>query len=182
MDWVFDNFQFAFAFLAAFLWWLNKRREEKAGGEEGAPPPLVMDDASFEDEERARRIQEEIRRKIAERRGQPPVAPSPLAPSPMLMREPQVPQERHVEPYFDAGAAVIEQQRRMEEQMRSIEESRRKAAAIRARAAAVSVHAKRTPAPRAVSSRLIGDLQGAANLRRAIVLREILGPPKGLQA
>ncbi len=179
MDWILENFHFAIAFLAAFLWWLNKRREGKASAEEG-PPPLVMSGPDLDDDDRSRRIQEEIRRKIGERRGQPP-AGSP-ATAPMLLPEQQRPQAQPLELFQDPGPSVLEHHRLMDLQLREIEESSRKAAAIRARAAAVSVHAKRTPAPRAVSSRLIDDLRGAGNLRRAIVLREILGPPKGLQS
>ena len=67
-----------------------------------------------------------------------------------------------------------------EEQMRELEAARkaaqRKAAAVAAQAVAF--------APAATTERrgdLLADLRGAGNLRRAIVLREVLGPPVGLR-
>jgi len=175
MDWILDNIQFVIAFIAAFVWWLNKRREQGAAADEEAPPPMMMGDPDHDEAERARRIQEEIRRKIAERRTLPPVAPPP-----MLMRE-REPREGYSESIFDPRAAVLEQQRQLDGQLRMIEETRRKADAIRAQVTAVPTRASVPARPRATPSRLIGDLRGAASLRRAIVLREILGPPKGLQ-
>ena len=87
IEWVFDHLQLVLAVAAAFAWWLNQRRRERAGlpadyDEDGVPdtmrrtvgtPPPVHTD----EQERTRRIQEEIRRKIAQRRASTPAAPEP---------------------------------------------------------------------------------------------------------
>src|SRR5258707_706236 len=93
MDWILNHLQLCIAVAGAIAYWINQQRAAAAGRSEQkdltaqARPPA-------EDLERTRRIQEEIRRKIAERRGgaQPPVmAPAttnrPLA-SPVLAPRP----------------------------------------------------------------------------------------------
>jgi hypothetical protein len=183
MDWILDNIQFVIAFVAAFAWWLNKRRESAASeDEEEAPPPMAMDESPAEDDARARRIQEEIRRKIAERRTLPPVAPPPVI-LPEWTRTEPVPVERpmRVEPHFDPAAMVLEQQRRLEEQLRMVEESRRAAEALRAQVPVLKVIRSVSAAGRRVRpSSLIAGLHDVSEVRRAIIMREILGPPKGL--
>jgi hypothetical protein len=129
------------------LW--NKQRQAAArargeGRPAGRPDPL--------EEERTRRVQEEIRRKIADRnaweearRAEPPQPgeaapveaepePEPAAEAPRPVPAPQVPPER-----WD-------------------------------------------PPPAAAPPRdWLGDLRETQGARRAIILREILGPPVGLR-
>jgi hypothetical protein len=85
MTWISENIFVVLAIAGAIATWLNQRRRAKQGlppvDEDGQPlPGNRPTQASFEetdDAERTRRIQEEIRRKIAERRGEsgPPAAP-----------------------------------------------------------------------------------------------------------
>jgi hypothetical protein len=86
MQWVFDNIQIVIIVAAVIASWLNGMRKTPGGGpapgrpldEDGDPaaPPADADDLT-------RRIQEEIRRKIAERRGETaPDAPPPFQPEP----------------------------------------------------------------------------------------------------
>jgi hypothetical protein len=86
MQWVFDNIQIIIIVAAVIASWLNGMRKTPSGGpapgrpfdEDGEPaaPPADADDLT-------RRIQEEIRRKIAERRGETaPDAPPPFQPEP----------------------------------------------------------------------------------------------------
>jgi hypothetical protein len=88
MRWVLDNIQVVIVIAGAIAAWLTKRQRDKQGlppvDEDGNPiPQNHPKQASFEetdDAERTQRIQEEIRRKIAERRGEsgPSSAPRPL--------------------------------------------------------------------------------------------------------
>jgi hypothetical protein len=87
MRWVLDNIQVVIVIAGAIAAWLTKRQRDKQGlppvDEDGHPIPQNRPkQASFEatdDAERTRRIQEEIRRKIAERRSEsgPPAIPRP---------------------------------------------------------------------------------------------------------
>jgi hypothetical protein len=87
MRWILENIQVVIVIAGAIAYWLNQRQRIKQGlppvDEDGHPiPQNHPKQASFEetgDAERTRRIQEEIRRKIAERRSEsgPPAAPLP---------------------------------------------------------------------------------------------------------
>jgi hypothetical protein len=87
MRWIFENIQVVIVIAGAIAYWLNQRQRAKQGlppvDEDGNPiPQNHPKQASFEetdDAERTRRIQDEIRRKIAERRGEsgPSSAPQP---------------------------------------------------------------------------------------------------------
>jgi hypothetical protein len=184
MDWIFDNFQFVIAIAAAFAWWLNKRRESTAEEDEGeAPPPLAPHGHDAEAEARARRIQEEIRRKIAERRTLPPVATPPIE-IPQWQRSEHVPEPPPlvVEQRYDPAAAVLEQQRLLTERLRAVDAARQKAAAIRVGAPRVNLPATVTAvAQNAKATSLAASLRNLPEVRRAILMREILGTPKGLQ-
>lgn len=203
MEWIFDHLQIVIAVAAAIAYWLNQRRQAQMGeGEEDGrtESPLRDFNADPEEAERTRRIQEEIRRKIAERAGGGPIQvpppatePPPLfrtetsAPRPVASPLPQREFGRQVEstpmtqppPFQATAAAILERQRQLEEQMRQLEVDRK---AARRKAAAVAAQAA-TVVPTATTERggLLADLRGADNLRRAIVLREVLGPPVGLR-
>ena len=70
MDWVFDHLQILFLVAIAVVAILQRLKKTVAG--EGAPRPASATPA---EEERTRRIQEEIRRRIMERRGLAPLPP-----------------------------------------------------------------------------------------------------------
>lgn len=132
--------------------------------------------------ERTRRIQEEIRRKIAERRGTI-VAPEE-APVGAHMEPPEIIEQPPVEPaYATRSAAVLERQQQLADQMRALELAR---ATEARRASAVSVAVKTASESRGgmlASARvdLLADLREPSSLRRAFVLREVLGTPVGLR-
>lgn len=190
MDWILDHLQIIIAVAAAVAYWLNQRRQGQMGeGEEDDRTESPMRDfnADPEEAERTRRIQDEIRRKIAERAGGGPVSVPPPAvePPPLFRTETVVPQRevsRPAEPppFQATAAAILERQRQLEEQMRELAAARK---AAQRKAAAVAAQASAS-APAASAHRggsLLADLHGAHNLRRAIVLREVLGPPVGLR-
>lgn len=201
MDWIFDHLQLIIAVAAAIAYWLNQRRQAQADdGEESATGPMRRDfNADPEEAERTRRIQEEIRRKIAERAGGgpiqvPPPAPEPpplfrtetSAPRPVAAPLPQREFTRQAEPapvaqpspFQASAAAILERQRQLEEQMRELEVARK---AAQRKATAVALQSGVQPAAVERDGGLLADLRGARNLRRAIVLREVLGPPVGLR-
>lgn len=184
MDWLFDNIQFVIAFAAAFAWWLNKRREDAAGEDEDAPLSPELQDSAMEEEARARRIQEEIRRKIAERTASPPMAPPPVMEPEWVRTEPEtvVPPPLVVEQRYDPDAAILEQQRQLQERLRLVEETRRKTAALQTQISQPRMSRTVTAiASRFTPGSLAANLRSRSEVRRAIVMREILGPPKGLQ-
>ncbi len=151
MDWISEHLlQIIIAIAAAVAAYINNRNKEKNGEPadfdgDGTPDnrpgqfePSKMD---MEEADRTRRIQEEIRRKIAERQaGQSPVPPL-VAPRPVAEPVPEVVQrrfEKTEEPappplprklsagaQADRDAEVLERQRALEEQMRLLEARRR---------------------------------------------------------
>jgi len=164
-------------------------------------------------ERRTREVQEQIRRQIAERRGQSPGAPpapvlEPERPAPPRARPEttQMPEplggplgrmledfQRRTQPLPSAPPPVLaeqrnigaelERQQQLADQLRSLAESRvlaqRRAANT---SAAEQATAEAEPAQRtAARGRLLGDLRDPQALKRAFVMREVLGPPVGLR-
>ena len=170
MDWIIDNLQLVIVVATVIAVWLNNRRRENQGeaadyDEDGVPDnrfpsqsenrPFAGGEAEMEQAERVRRIQEEIRRKIAERRGQvpPPAMPMPAsrtenyetpppmpapsgvprrtdfpqAPTPPSMPPPPLPTAREVVFVPDETQAALERQRRLADEMEALEERRREA-------------------------------------------------------
>ncbi len=160
--------------------------------------------------EEARR-NEEIRRRIAERRAgraeplpeparsePPPVVVErdptaiPELPEPLRRMLTQLEKRREPEPTFapppppvlpDRSRAELERQYRLAEEMKALEEARavakRRAAQL---AAAQAEVASSKGALRSVArGRLLEDLKDPQSLRRAVVLREVLGTPVGLR-
>ena len=223
MEWIFDNLQLIIVVAGVIAYWFNQRAREKAGqdadydqdgvpdvrgrplgGGDGHPaPPLSRQAGDIDQEERARRIREEIMRKIAERRGQaaPPLPEPPrLDPFQPVFREEENPAPvRRVETQpappplppplvGDFDQAALERQRRLAEEFERLEEQR--AAARRAAQQARHVdpwdQPKLSGAAPAGGANLGGrsiaaDLRDPRALRRAFLLREILSPPAALR-
>lgn len=196
MDWIFDHLQILIAAGAGVAYWLNQRneaREAREAEQQSREKELTTDeyDAS-EDEARARKIREEIRRKIAERQqGSRPVV-KPVDTPPPLFDKPF--QETPVEDTYGhdewrdepppvvvgpsaADRAVLERQRVLQNRMKELE-------ATRAKTKQSTIMVTRRRASRAPSKEkrsLRDDLSETGSLRRAIVLREVLGPPVSLR-
>jgi hypothetical protein len=196
MKWAIEHLQIIIAVAAAIAYWLNQRRQAKA--EDQPASPRQASDAE-EHAERTRRVQEEIRRKIAERRGEilPPSTSVPAAPRerrPKLLPPLNVPPlepfggPRHrrpeppTPPVDDAAErAALERQARLAEQLRALEAARQ---AEQRRAAEIAVRRAQPVAaagPRDARADWRDKLRDPGELRRAIVLREILGQPVGLR-
>jgi hypothetical protein len=190
MDWILSHLQAVIAIAAAVAYWLNQQR--KAGLPEDVEP---QQEKSFEDPglaERTRRIREEIQRKIEQRsRGytteQPALMRSEPAEPPPLVRE-VVARQSDAPPRSRAAATRAENQRAAEilehqsllvEQLRQAQEM--KMVALRRARFEGEVTDKEEAAKVAVRLALGDDLRDPAALRRAFVLREILGPPVALR-
>lgn len=213
MDWIWDNLQLILIVAGSIAVWINSKRREQSGepadyDQDGLPDnrkPFRPDARSLtptspregqdpEQDDRVRRIQDEIRRKIAERRGQ---AAPPTMPAPAFEREqpvfredtfappPPVPSEREVVTAYDEEAA-LERQRQMADQMAELElrrrETRRAAQAL-AGTGAPAVTSRLAAAGLAPTSvrGLVMELRDPQALRRAMVLREILNAPVALR-
>ncbi|MFA5056647.1 MAG: hypothetical protein WC485_00915 [Opitutaceae bacterium] len=178
MEWILDHVQVLFAIaiaVVAILQKLKRSRAEEATGEAPAVDP--------QEAERTRRIQEEIRRRIMERRGLAPAAPAPPemeeipAPPPMMEEvrpyvvEPPLPFLEM--PAAPDRAAELARQQQMLQQLRELESARSMLPA-----AAVAPGGSPASAP---ANWLHAELRQPSGLRRAVILREILGPPVGLQ-
>lgn len=214
MDWIFDNIQIVLAIAGAIAYWLNARRKDAAGEEadydgDGKPDNVPGGGRAMRDHEQAmehaentRRIQEEIRRKIAERQsGEAPHAPMPppLSPPPMPPAAPVFRREEPERGWLDReveerraaaereSAAVLERQRGLAAQLAALQS--RKDETVRAASsvweAQPSISAMSTASVGGGRVRddvgLLSELRNTRSLRRAIILREVLGTPAGLR-
>jgi hypothetical protein len=174
----------------AGILWLVQTLKKK-----GAQPRAAEPDA--DEAERTRRVQAEVQRKIAERRAgraAPPVAPAryegPL-PSPVAAPRPvaqpswrerparQVPiQIDEPAPAAEEAeeaeeAAALARQQRLAEQLRALNEANRAAQTRQSAAITASV----APAADLPAGGWLAELRQPQGVRRAVLLREILGPP-----
>ncbi|HEY0968736.1 MAG TPA: hypothetical protein VGD88_15195 [Opitutaceae bacterium] len=199
MDLILDNLQLILVIAGSIAYWLNQRKREQRGeaadyDEDGIPenrPTVAPNADAMEEEQRTRRIQEEIRRKIQERRagGAPaaPVEPPPLREEAPAYEAPveepswreQAPRAPQPPPLDDG---VLARQRALQEQLQALAERRAALEAARSRASApVLAAATATHARPSKSAALLRDLRDPESTRRAIVLREVLGPPVALR-
>lgn len=201
MKWVLEHLQIIIAVAAAIAYWLNQRRQAAAEDEPPASPREMSDQT--EQAERTRRVQDEIRRKIAERRGGavPPPVTATAAPRerlPKMIPPLQVPPlepfggpvRRRIFPAHPpvivadeaAEKAALARQARLAEQMRVLEAERQ---AEHRRAQEIAERHRQEAEPVVAPAFPLGNLRDQVRdpreLRRAIVLREILGAPVGLR-
>jgi hypothetical protein len=182
---------------------LGRGARGPATGEE-APAGKEFEFEDIELAERTRKIREEIRRKIEERRGQhlrpaeplperPPLAPeerSPEATRPPVMGLPELireilPPPAATEPPADYRSETLreaeeaERQAALREQLQEAELM--KAAAQRRMAFEEEIADKQETLRAQTRTVVLDDLRDPAALRRAFVLREVLGPPVALR-
>ena len=225
MDWIFDNLQIVLAIAGAIAYWLNARSKDKAGEEadydgDGQPDnvpgggrAMREHEQEMEQAEHTRRIQEEIRRKIAERQGggaapqapmpppmppplSPPLSPPPMPPAAPVFRREEPERgwlDREVEERRAAAEreseAVLERQRGLAAQLAALQS--RKDETTRAASSVWAASPVMSPSVASLgqgaSSRvrddvgLLSELRNTRSLRRAIILREVLGTPVGLK-
>jgi hypothetical protein len=211
MNWISEHLQLILAIAGAFAYWLNQRREAAAAKEEEAknPTPASMAEAEVEDSYRAEQVREEIRRKIAERRGGAPI-PEPAferneppvfeekrfqlppigrtlepidtfgGPSRPLVRRAE--SVRPIEPPVIVASETLEASLQRQEQLATkLRELTEQRAMVARKAAAVAVTDAAAVESAREGTELRHDLRDARSLRRAMVLREVLGTPVGLR-
>jgi hypothetical protein len=196
IQWLLDN-AWTVIIVGTVLAQLFQAIMKKKGGEE-APPSAEEQPREYEFEdpelaERTRKIREEIQRKITQRqRGgveqDAEQAPAPAAyepEAPPLIRE-VVAQQRPAMtaaagPRLDTQrqAEILEQQAAWAEKLQEVQ--RMKASALK-RTEFEAATADHSQAGRTVSrAGVLDDLHSPAALRRAFILREVLGPPVALR-
>ncbi len=162
MDWIIEHLQVVVVIAVVFASWLKQRLDAKAAEREQNLPPWEMLDQEY-DFGPAENWQQPM----------PSVAP-PLDSQipPPLVR--QVMDDRE-------NAAQLKRQHDLQERLRQIRETKTTttggAAATRTRVAAAQSHAK--PILAAKTS-IRETLRNPEETRRAVIMREILGPPPGL--
>ncbi|MBM3854190.1 MAG: hypothetical protein FJ399_13705 [Verrucomicrobia bacterium] len=211
VEWLLDRLPvviFVVIFIVQVVRSMMRTRQEEQPADKAKPNVL-------EEERRIKEIQEQVRRRIAERRGDaPPAEPPPIvrretAPAPVPSPETtQMPEpfggplrrvleeiERQTKPeptppplpprtvMVENRAAEWERQQELAEEMRAIEEARaaakrRQARAAEAWAGEIGSEAK---VQTAGDTPVLGDWRNPQDLRRAVVLREVLGTPVGLR-
>lgn len=205
MRWFLEHIQVVIAVAGIIAWWVNQRRREKEGQSadyDGDGIPERNPGAEPYDDDQARRVREDIRRKIAERRGlaTPPALapePAPVVPMPASREEAPPPVfqdplqdmlkelQRRLAPAMEPAApppepeidrAALERQREIEARYRELEAKR---ARTLAQAEAIRIERPSTPASHAAG--WLAELRDAKNIRHAIIARELLGPPAGLR-
>ncbi len=190
MNWVLENLRLIILIGGAIAYWMNQRRKARDEAELAktlsAPGPKTQmnDDAA-----RTRRIQEEIRKKILERAGgSVKSAPTPPAmPPPLRSESEQSPPVRETykessreETEVAADMAMLERQQQLAAKLRELQAQRRehdRPAEVFAEKTALAMAASGT----AVRGSILADLRNPTSIRRAIVLREVLGTPVGMR-
>ncbi len=184
MDWLLQHLQLLIAGAGGVAWWLNQRKQRDDAAKPAPSKESRQDDPDFA--ERTRRIREEIQRKIEERtRGessststrQKQSRPSPtvVAPQwseaepPPLARIGMTPDEA------ERSTEMLAKQAALAEQLRQAVEI--KTAALRGLQNGNEI----SSASHLVRTAVIDDLKDVAALRRAFILREIIGPPVALR-
>lgn len=194
IQWLLDN-PVVVVIIGGVLLQLFQAITKKKGADESAPgQPEQTKEFEFEDPElaeRTRKIREEIQRKIAQRqRGgtEQDTVPAPEyaevgsdAPPPLIREVSQPPPLARSGSRMDAQrqAEILEQQAAWQEKL--IEAKRMKESASK-RTEFEEATADHSAAKRAATrTTVVGDLRSPEALRRAFILREVLGPPVALR-
>ena len=195
MDWLFDNLG-KFAPIVVFLIYMLSSLRGRGTDQEEAQDPQAA--------ERARKIQEDIRRKILERQGESrePSGRPPQQQPPLVYEEEESPQLREPprrteqaprpEPAVRQRVEVLETEvggfelRRREVEAK-LEESKRMRAAAKEKTANIwkgkpTLSARPQPiASGQISDRIKQSLGDRPSLKTAIVLKEVLDVPLGMR-
>jgi hypothetical protein len=194
LQWLVDN-AWTVVIIGGVLAQMLQAVMKKKAGEDGSVQGEQPKEYEFEDPElaeRTRRIREEIQRRIAQRQQQggaeaaadaPPML-DPGGTPPSLIREvvvtvPPVPARTSARFDTQRQAEILEQQAALEEKLR---DAKRMKEAVAKRTEFEEATADHTTARRtATRASVVDDLRSPMALRRAFILREVLGPPVALR-
>lgn len=185
-NWVFENLRVFVIIVATIIYLIKKAAAQKTDQPEKPPERrLPLETQAGDDPDLSRRIREEMIRKINERRtgaGQrpaPPLVALRPAAQPIFQRaEPRAVQNEPPTVTVRIDETELERQRQIAEQRRLIELRR---AELAKREELAARNDQKNTLPAATAADLIGDLRDPRRVRRALVLREVLGPPVGLR-
>jgi hypothetical protein len=160
MKFILDNPAILLVLVALAARFLRRRSAASRAESAGAPAPGGRED------ERTRRVREEVQRRIAERRMEaaPPPVAARAAPVSVPPARPPAPA-----PVSDIEE-VLAEQRKLAEEVQALDRAR--PVFSRAPVAAAAAVQAREPG--------LPGLGSPQTARQAIVLREVLGPPRGL--
>ena len=208
MNWILEHLQVLIGAAAAIAYLLNRSRASSQ--EQPKQPRRGLREASDDQEqaERTRRVQDEIRRKIAERRAEASGSGQPRAPRdlvPPVMRPANLPpidpfggpmrrvvrkieeaaaklEERVDDPEASARAAELARQAKLAERLRELERARVAEERRRTEILAARRQLDSVSQPtRVAAGEIHRALRDPRELRRAFILREILNRPVGLR-
>jgi type IV secretory pathway VirB10-like protein len=167
MDWISEHLQIVGAIVVAAAYWLNQAREAKAAEKERqrrAAEGLPEEEEEFEFEE------EEIEAEVMGRRAVPPplvqVKPPALPGPPVLTQN---------------NSTELQRQEQLMDRLRQVRAERSASPASGAAATQRKVAAKGKGVASAVPIGLKARLRDRGEVRRAMVLKEILGKPVGFE-
>lgn len=190
LQWILDN-AFAVVIVGGVLLQLLQALTKKKGGPDAPAADESAREYEFDDPElaeRTRKIREEIQRKIEQRtRGHAeapapgpvaePAAPPPIIREVTVTRAPA--QASSARGDTQRQAEILEEQATLMERLREAEVMK---AAVQKRLEFEAATSDPTPAKRAeVRLSVMDDLRSPQALRRAFILREVLGPPVALR-
>jgi hypothetical protein len=209
IDWILAHFVQVATVVFVIISIFKSIKKPDAEGSPGPQSPQQRGSLQGEDDEqrRVREIQERIRRKIAERQGTTPAGPAapvstrmeippPLVQAPAPREHPLAEKlkrtlqemERKMNRPADAPQAAharrveIERKTRDAEDLQAADDERVLVARRVAHHAADRAETEQRHAVlMGTRDRLLADLRAPESLRRAIVLREVLGPPLALR-
>ncbi len=187
MDWLLQHLQLLIAAAGGVAWWLNQRKQRDDAAQPKPGKEARQDDPDLA--ERTRRIREKIQRKIEERaRGevasrsarQNPPNPIPSVMAPQLSRAEPPPLARvgMTPDEAERSTEMLAKQAAIAEQLRQAVEIKTAALRRLRSEGGISVSEQGSKQVRAA---LVEDLRDAATIRRAFILREIIGPPVALR-
>lgn len=199
IQWLFDNAWAVVIIGGVLAQMLQAIAKKKGGGDDASAGEPPRKEYEFEDPElaeRTRRIREEIQRKIAQRRrggggyetAEPPASDEMETEAPPVIREvvvtapdpvpaPAVRATSRLE--TQRQAEILEEQAALMERLREVELMKTAAAKRTEFEQATADHS--TARRAATRSTVLDDLRSPDALRRAFILREVLGPPVALR-
>jgi type IV secretory pathway VirB10-like protein len=167
MDWILEHLQIVGAIVVAAAYWLNQAREAKAAEKERQR--RAAEGLPEEEEEEFEFEEEEIEAEVMGRRAVPPplvqVKP-PALPGPQVLTQ--------------NNSTELQRQEQLMDRLRQVRAERSASPASGAAATQRKVAAKGKGVASAVPIGLKARLRNCGEVRRAMVLKEILGKPVGL--
>lgn len=188
--WILDNLEKLVPVVIALIYFLGSSKSKKRAEEAERRDPAA--------EDRARKIQEEIRRKIIERQrgGSPSPSAEPEPPAILFEEDPEPevvrPFEREAPrteefPRSSQPVELFEAKDPFEEKRKQIEEQLRKARELAAKTDQSDAYDRPVSSKRQAvldhrhRDDLLSGLRNSASIRNAIVLKEILDPPVSMR-